>query len=35
MEEYPESRYSKDVMDIFQKTDKFLKAAIPESKIIN
>lgn len=35
MEEYPESRYSKDVMDIFQKTDKFLKAAIPESKINN
>lgn len=33
MEEYPQSRYSKDVKSIFQKTDKYLKAAIPESEI--
>ena len=35
MEEYPESRYLKDVKDIYQKTDKYLKAAIPESEINN
>jgi outer membrane protein assembly factor BamD len=31
MEEYPESRYSKDVKSIYQKTDRYLKNAIPES----
>ncbi len=35
MEEYPESRYGKDAKSIFQKTDRYLKAAIPESKINN
>lgn len=35
MEEYPESLYSKDVKDIFQKTDRYLKAAIPKSEINN
>lgn len=35
MEEYPESRYLKDVKDIYQKTDKYLKAAIPEGEINN
>jgi len=35
MEEYPESRYSKDIKSIFQKTDRYLKDAIPESKINN
>jgi len=33
VEEYPESRYSKDAKSIYQKTDKFLKAAIPASGI--
>jgi outer membrane protein assembly factor BamD len=33
MEEYPESKYMKDVKSIFQKTDKYLKAAIPASDI--
>jgi outer membrane protein assembly factor BamD len=33
MEEYPESKYSKDVKSIFQKTDKYLKSAIPVSQL--
>jgi outer membrane protein assembly factor BamD len=33
VEEYPESHYSKDVKSIYQKTDKYLKAAIPTSEL--
>ena len=33
MEEYPESRYAKDVKSIFQKTDKYLKSAVPASQL--
>jgi len=33
MEEFPKSTYSKDVSDIYQKTDKFLKAGIPDSGV--
>jgi outer membrane protein assembly factor BamD len=33
MEEFPTSTYSKDVNNIFQKTNKFLKAGIPETGI--
>jgi outer membrane protein assembly factor BamD len=29
IEEYPNSKYSKDVMSIHQKTEKYLKEAIP------
>ncbi|HUX97780.1 MAG TPA: outer membrane protein assembly factor BamD [Bacteroidales bacterium] len=35
MEEYPESQYAKDVKAIYQKTDKYLKDAIPDSKLNN
>ncbi len=35
MEEYPESQYAKDVRAIFQKTDKYLKEAIPDSQSNN
>ncbi|HOW41231.1 MAG TPA: outer membrane protein assembly factor BamD [Bacteroidales bacterium] len=33
MEEYPESKYSKDVKSIYQKTDKYLKSAIPVDQL--
>ena len=33
MEEFPKSLYSKDVSTIYQKTNKFLKAGIPDSGI--
>lgn len=33
MEEFPKSTYSKDVSNIFQKTNKYLKAGIPESGV--
>ena len=33
MEEYPKSQYSKDVVNIFEKTDKFLKKGIPTSEV--
>ena len=33
MEEFPKSTYSKDVSGIFQKTNKFLKAGIPDSGV--
>jgi outer membrane protein assembly factor BamD len=33
MEEFPKSTYSKDVSGIFQKTNKFLKAGIPETGV--
>jgi outer membrane protein assembly factor BamD len=33
MEEFPKSEYSKDVNNIFQKTNKFLKAGIPDSGV--
>lgn len=33
MEEFPKSTYSKDVNNIFQKTNKFLKAGIPDTGI--
>jgi outer membrane protein assembly factor BamD len=33
MEEFPKSKYSKDVDNIFQKTNKFLKAGIPDSGV--
>jgi outer membrane protein assembly factor BamD len=33
MEEFPKSTYSKDVTGIFQKTNKFLKAGIPDSGV--
>ena len=33
MEEFPKSQYSKDVNDIFQKTNKYLKAGIPDSGV--
>jgi outer membrane protein assembly factor BamD len=35
MEEFPQSEYSKDVANIFQKTNKFLKIGIPESGVNN
>jgi outer membrane protein assembly factor BamD len=35
MEEFPKSQYSKDVNNIFQKTNKFLKAGIPDSGVNN
>ena len=35
MEEFPKSQYSKDVANIFQKTNKFLKKGIPESEVNN
>ena len=35
MEEYPESQYAKDVRAIYQKTDKYLKEAIPDSQSNN
>jgi outer membrane protein assembly factor BamD len=35
MEEFPKSQYSKDVADIFQKTNKFLKKGIPDSGVNN
>jgi outer membrane protein assembly factor BamD len=33
MEEFPKSEYSKDVEDIFQKTNKYLKKSVPETEI--
>jgi outer membrane protein assembly factor BamD len=33
MEEFPKSQYSKDVDDIFQKTNKYLKVGITESEV--
>ena len=33
MEEFPKSTYSKDVNNIYQKTNKFLKAGIPDSGV--
>ena len=33
MEEFPKSTYSKDVSGIYQKTNKFLKAGIPDSGV--
>jgi outer membrane protein assembly factor BamD len=33
MEEFPKSTYSKDVNGIYQKTNKFLKAGIPDSGV--
>jgi outer membrane protein assembly factor BamD len=33
MEEFPKSEYSKDVADIFQKTNKFLKKGMPDTGI--
>jgi outer membrane protein assembly factor BamD len=33
MEEFPKSTYSKDVSGIFQKTNKYLKAGIPDSGV--
>jgi len=35
MEEFPESIYSKEVSNIFQETDNFLKAGIPASEVNN
>jgi len=35
MEEFPQSTYSKEVNNIFQKTDKYLKSGIPASGINN
>lgn len=35
MEEFPESQYSKEVKNIFQKTDSYLKAGLPASGINN
>jgi outer membrane protein assembly factor BamD len=35
MEEFPKSQYSKEVSGIFQKTNKYLKAGIPDSGINN
>lgn len=35
MEEFPKSKYSKDVADIFQKTNKFLKKGISETGVTN
>jgi outer membrane protein assembly factor BamD len=35
MEEFPQSEYSKEVSNIFLKTDRFLKAGIPDSGINN
>jgi outer membrane protein assembly factor BamD len=33
MEEFPKSAYSKDINNIFQKTNKYLKAGIPDSGV--
>ena len=33
MEEFPKSQYSKEVNNIFQKTNKYLKAGIPDSGV--
>jgi outer membrane protein assembly factor BamD len=35
MEEFPKSKYSKEVNGIFQKTNKYLKAGIPDSGVNN
>jgi outer membrane protein assembly factor BamD len=35
MEEFPKSQYSRDVADIFQKTNKYLKQGIPDSGVNN
>jgi outer membrane protein assembly factor BamD len=35
MEEFPKSDFSKDVSDIFQKTNKYLKAGVPNSGVNN
>jgi outer membrane protein assembly factor BamD len=35
MEEFPKSQYSKEVSGIFLKTNKYLKAGIPDSGINN
>jgi len=33
MEEFPKSTYSRDVNNIYQKTNKFLKTGIPDSGV--
>jgi hypothetical protein len=33
MEEFPKSTYAKEVNNIFQKTNKYLKAGIPDSGV--
>ena len=33
MEEFPKSEYAKDISSIFEKTNKYLKAGIPDSGI--
>jgi hypothetical protein len=33
MEEYPKITYSRDLNNIFQKTNKYLKAGIPDSGV--
>ena len=33
MEEFPKSKFSRDVNGIFQKTNKYLKAGIPDSGV--
>jgi hypothetical protein len=35
MEEFPKSQYSKEVNNIYQKTNKFLKPVIPENGVNN
>jgi outer membrane protein assembly factor BamD len=35
MEEFKQSQYSKEINDIFQKTNVFLKAGIPDSGVNN
>jgi len=35
MEEFPQSQYLKDIKSIYQKTNKYLKAGIPESGVNN
>jgi len=35
MEEFPKSQYSKDIADIFEKTNKYLKKSIPDSGVNN
>jgi outer membrane protein assembly factor BamD len=35
MEEFPESRYSKEIRNIYDKTSKYLKSEIPDSGITN
>jgi outer membrane protein assembly factor BamD len=35
MEEFPKSQFSKDVTGIFQRTNRYLKAGIPDSGVVN